>query len=185
MKPNSVQTNRLIETAIDSCVNVEEGHGWDMLVERRNRPSVYLYPGAAFVSDTPASVTTILGSCVAVCMWDAALGIGGANHFLLPYGRDEDEPSLRFGDVAVKYLIERLISLGCSRNSLQAKLFGGANVIKAFSGADDLLGLQNAETARRLLAQFGIPIVKQDLGGSQGRKIIFHVDSGRAWVKRL
>lgn len=177
--------NRLIETAISSRIKTDEENGWELLKERHNRPSIYLYPGAVFVSDTPASVTTILGSCVAVCMWDAALGIGGANHFLLPYSGDEEELSLRFGDVAVEHLIDRLISLGCSRNNLQAKLFGGANVIKAFSSADDLLGLQNAESARESLAKFGIPIIKQDVGGSQGRKLIFHIDNGRAWVKRL
>jgi chemotaxis protein CheD len=118
-------------------------------------------------------------------MWDARRRIGGANHFLLPQSADNAEPSTRYGDVAVPQLVEALLALGCNERHLQAKLFGGANVVKAFRGADDLLGMQNAQVARELLEAYGIPVVTCDLGGQQGRKVIFQIQDGVAWVKKL
>lgn len=156
-----------------------------MLSREHDRPSVYLYPGSIFVSSQPCSITTILGSCVAVCLWDTTLARGGANHFLLPYRTATEEPSARFGDVAVQRLIDQVLALGGSRHNLRAKIFGGANVIRAFRGADDLLGEQNAQAGLELLAQSGIPVVAHNLGGHFGRKLIFHVDSGHAWVRKL
>ena len=149
------------------------------------RPSVYLHPGHVFVAVEPHRVTTILGSCVAVCLWDPLLGVGGVNHFLLPHWAGNGQISPRFGNVAVQQLIARLVELGSSKQNLQAKVFGGGCVIAAFQSGDNQLGVGNVNVAFRLLETEGIPVVTQDVGGRHGRKLIFHTQDGAAWVKQL
>jgi len=144
------------------------------------RKAVYLHPGFVYASREPAEATTILGSCVAVCLWDARLGIGGANHFLLPYGGGG---SARFGDVAIPDLIEQMARLGCQTRDLRAKVFGGAAVVEAFRDREKHLGATNVERARAVLAEQGIPIVAEDVEGRRGRKVIYQTDTGIALVK--
>jgi len=147
--------------------------------------AVFLHPGRIFVSAEPCTVRTILGSCVAVCMWDPHLGVGGVNHFVLPYSVENGEHSLRYGNVAVKRLIEKLLALGSTKQTLQAKLFGGACVLGAFRDKRNHLGMKNVQTALSLLAEERIPVVAEDVGGEQGRKVIFQTHDGAAWVRRL
>jgi chemotaxis protein CheD len=144
---------------------------------------VYLHPGFVFASREPAEATTILGSCVAICLWDSRQRLGGANHFLLPRGGASRGNSTRFGDVAIPSLVSELVRLGSRSCDLQAKVFGGAAVIEAFRDRDRHLGAQNVELSRALLDQLGIPIVAQDVEGHRGRKLIFHTDCGIALVK--
>ena len=150
-----------------------------------SRTPTYLHPGQVFVSATPAEVTTILGSCVAVCVWDRALRVGGANHYLLPHGVESGPSPARFGDVALRRLIDGVLALGCQRRNLEAKVFGGACVLEALRGKGRHLGRKNVEMALAVLRQEGIPVVAEDTGGGRGRKIVFHTDDGAAWVKRL
>ncbi|UQA56706.1 GAF domain-containing protein [Polyangium aurulentum] len=148
--------------------------------------SVYLYPGDAFVSDSPVELTTILGSCVAVCLWDTMLHIGGMSHYLLPASPLGQSASLRFGDAAIPALLASLERLGSRKHSVQAKLFGGAAVnasAQARGGAE--LGRRNVEMARRMLGDHGIRIVAEDVGGTAGRKLRFRTDDGLALVKVL
>ena len=142
---------------------------------------VYLAPGRMFASSADAQVTTILGSCVAVCLWDTAGVAGGMNHFLLPNGSPASE---RFGHSAITMLIERLIALGAARNRLEGKVFGGACVLEAFRDTPSL-GARNVEMARERLAAENIPTVASDVGGERGRKVVFDVRSGRAWVRPI
>jgi chemotaxis protein CheD len=150
---------------------------------RMPRRVVYLHPGFVYASLEPTEATTILGSCVAVCLWDSRRRIGGANHFLLPRGGRGALASARFGDVAIRGLVDELGQLGSQAGDLQAKVFGGAAVIEAFRGRDNHLGAQNVELARSVLSELGIPIVALDVEGHRGRKVIFHTDSGIALVK--
>lgn len=145
---------------------------------------LYLHPGQMFVSTEPTSVTTILGSCVAVCLWDSRCRIGGINHYLLPYGVD-GPAGLRYGNVALKRLLRRLIDLGGRKSDICAKLFGGACVIDAFRGKESHLGVKNTRVAREFLADERISIASEDLGGDRGRKIVFQTHDGVAWVKKL
>jgi chemotaxis protein CheD len=148
--------------------------------------SVYLYPGDAFVSDCPVELTTILGSCVAVCLWDTLLRIGGMSHFLLPASPLGQSASLRFGDASIPALLSSLERLGSRKQSLQAKLFGGAAVNPAVQPqAGMALGQRNVDIGRRLLGEIGIPIVAEDVGGTAGRKLRFRTDDGSALVKML
>jgi len=157
-------------------------------LEPATRVSVFLYPGQVVVAHEAAAVTTILGSCVAVCLWDPERRMGGVNHFLLPhFVAGNDVSSSRFGNVAIGRLVAGVIAPGVRRQALQAKVFGGACVIDAFRGRGDgrHLGLQNVEVALMLLRRERIPVVAEDVGGRRGRKVIFHTDTGAALVKLI
>jgi len=151
----------------------------------RERRSVYLQPGQVFASPEPTEATTVLGSCVAVCLWDRRLRIGGANHFLLPYLADGATASPRYGNVAIERLIRDLERLGSRTEDLASKVFGGASVLEAFRDERAHLGTKNVELARRILDAHAIPIVAEDVMGVRGRKLVFHTDSGIALVRLL
>jgi chemotaxis protein CheD len=149
------------------------------------RTNYYLHPGQIFVSAEGHAVTTILGSCVSVCLWDPISEIGGINHFLLPFDAGNGQASARFGNLAMRELIDKLLAIGAEQDQLQAKLFGGACVLEAFRNGENHLGSQNVEVARKMLAALNVPIIGEDVEGRNGRKLIFHTDTGSAWIKRL
>jgi chemotaxis protein CheD len=145
----------------------------------------YLHPGQWFATNEPVEVTTILGSCVAVCLWDTRSQVAGINHYMLPYWSSSDQASPRFGNVAVEQLIKRVLALGAKRERLKAKLFGGACVLEAFTKINGDLGAKNVEVARHLLYQNGIPIIAEDVGGDFGRKLIFSTLGGAVRIKTI
>jgi chemotaxis protein CheD len=149
-----------------------------------NRVQVYLHAGQLFAAASPTAISTVLGSCVAVCLHDPITKIGGMNHFLLPL-HVEREHSPRFGTVAVPALVEALVKAGASRGALVAKVFGGASVIGAMATRARRLGEENAILALRLLEEARIPVLDKDVGGSRGRKVVFFADEGTAWVRQL
>ena len=161
-----------------------EGAGpWDTILDvdvRRPSKRVYLVPGQLYASAKAEHVTTILGSCVSVCLFDPEERLGGMNHFLLPKGHP---PSPRFAEHAVPLLIEKLMGLGARRSQLRAKVFGGACVLHAFQASS--LGADNVEAARERLAAEDIRIVGQDVGGGLGRKVVFDVQTGSAWIRAI
>lgn len=130
-------------------------------------------------------MTTILGSCVSVCLWDPERKIGGINHYLLPNFSATGVASPRFGDIAIKELIEKLLALGARKLRLRSKIFGGACVLAAFQDRQDHLGGKNIRVARTRLEEEGIPLISHDVGGRRGRKLIFHTDDGAVWVREL
>ena len=142
---------------------------------------VYLAPGQLCASRDRVQVTTILGSCVAVCLYDNEAAVGGVNHFLLPHGAP---PSPRFADHAITLLLKQVLALGAERLRLRAKLFGGACVLEALR-ASSALGARNVAAAHERLAAEGIPVVAEDTGGDLGRKLIFEVQTGSAWVRAI
>jgi chemotaxis protein CheD len=146
---------------------------------------VFLLPGEVHATGDRCEITTILGSCVAVCLWDSNLRAGGMNHFLLPSSQDPAERSLRFGDVATQELLHRLYTLGCQRRTLVAKLFGGAALWQPEGRYVNSLGARNVEAAQRMMKNCGIHVIAQDTGGNDGRKIIFDTDDGSAWTRRV
>jgi chemotaxis protein CheD len=151
----------------------------------RRRETFYLPPGQLAAFCVPTEVTTVLGSCVAVCLWDRRQEAGGMNHFLLPHWSGLREFSPRVAAVAMSQLLERMGQLGSRVPDLEARLFGGAHILSAGGGGGTHLGDENAQEARRLLAEAGIPIVAEDTGGDRGRKLVFHTDSGTTHVHRL
>jgi chemotaxis protein CheD len=149
------------------------------------RSSAYLLPGELHAAAEPCQITTILGSCVAVCLWDAKLQAGGMNHFLFPEWREDKGVSMRFGDLATRVLLEKLLKLGCRQRRLTAKIFGGSALFQQEDRYMASLGAKNVETALHMMKNFGIPVIAQDTGGAYGRKIIFHTDDGSAWSRRV
>ena len=137
----------------------------------------FLYPSTMFASAQPAEVTTILGSCVAVCFWDRYLGIGGINHYMLPTWNGMELASPKYGNIAIERLIERLEQLGAQKKNLVAKVFGGGEVISVSSGIMHI-GERNVMVAEQLLAELGIPILSRSTGGHNGRKIIYNTHTG-------
>ncbi len=144
---------------------------------------MYLHAGQLVAAAAPTAISTVLGSCVAVCLHDPVSGVGGMNHFLLPH-HVERERSARFGTVAVPALVDAMLKAGASRGMLVAKVFGGANVIASVRPGHPL-GNENSLLALRLLEEAGIRILDADVGGDRGRKLVFISDDGTAWVRRL
>ena len=122
-------------------------------------------------------MTTILGSCVATCMWDPVAEVGGMNHFLLPGDEDVNSGLVKYGVNAMELLINGLLQKGASRKQLRAKLFGGARVLRSLS---DNIGAKNGAFAERFLRTEGIECVAQSLGGDRARRIRFSPTTGRA-----
>ena len=122
-------------------------------------------------------MSTLLGSCVAACIWDEARGIGGMNHFLLAQAQARTtERDNRYGVHAMEMLINGLLRAGAERQALRAKLFGGAKIAANLRD----IGASNAEFARGYLRTEGIPCIAESLGGHQARRITFHPVTGRA-----
>jgi chemotaxis protein CheD len=143
----------------------------------------YLHPGELAASVQPQRITTILGSCVSVCLFDTRHGVAGLNHFLLPHAPASAASSTRYGDVAIDVLVRQLLKLGAKRDSIIAKLFGGANVLRAFADDAHHIGVANVELARHALARHDIPVGAEDVGGIRGRKLVFSMPDGAAWVR--
>jgi chemotaxis protein CheD len=152
---------------------------------RGERRTLYLQAGQLVAIAQPAVITTILGSCVAVCLWDERLAIGGMNHFMLPFVTAKQNASPRFGTVAWETLLAELTSLGAQPRNLRAGVFGGACVMEAFRASADHVGARNVELAESQIAAAGITIVESAVGGTRGRKLIFETDRGRMTVKEL
>ncbi|MGZ3742427.1 MAG: chemotaxis protein CheB [Pseudobdellovibrionaceae bacterium] len=130
----------------------------------------YLFPGkiAAFKEET--IISTLLGSCVAVALYDPVTRIGGLNHFLLPECGLQDVGNPRYGNVAIEMLIEEMLRLGADLERLQAKVYGGGNVI-AVSMQGESIGYRNIEVAEQLLKKNSIPILERKVGGEFGRTL--------------
>jgi chemotaxis protein CheD len=144
--------------------------------------TTYVHPGQVTAHAEPTQVSTVLGSCVAICLYDEQAGVGGLNHFVLPDVSTAD-PSTRYAGPAFRELLTRLHDLGARPARLQAKVFGGSDTL-GFS-AETTIGARNVESARALLALAGIPIVGEDVGGAVGRKLLFDTSGGAAWVRKL
>jgi len=147
---------------------------------------VYLHPGELYASPEPANIKIILGSCVAVCLYNPRLSIGGATHFLLPALEGEGQLSPRYGNVAIERLLQELRLAGSRNKDLHAELYGGACVLSAFSsGSRERIGDQNIRMAVDTLSREAIPIQRRDIGGVKGRKITMRTDTGEITCKLI
>jgi len=149
------------------------------LIDGRRPNRVHIIQGDCYVTDERETVlTTVLGSCIAACMRDPVLGIGGMNHFLLPGDgerakQSEDE---RFGVYLMELLVNGLLQRGASRHTLEAKLFGGARTVQGFAD----IGAKNFEFARKFLETESIKYAGGSVGGDQGRKLEYQPSTGKA-----
>lgn len=152
-----------------------------MNIEDRNH---YLLPGSLFAHADGHIVTTVLGSCVSVCLWDPLLKIGGINHYMLPLWNGEGLASPKYGNIAISKLIAKMLDLGCERRNLRAKMFGGSEMFKTTNALMNI-GERNIVLAEDILREEKIPILVSDVGGKAGRKIIYHTETGGVLMKRL
>jgi len=145
-----------------------------------------LLPGEYFVTDDDMVLVTVLGSCVSACIRDRKTGVGGMNHFMLPDGNNADaflNDSARYGTYAMEILINTILKRGARRSDLEAKVFGGGNVLDGLATAN--VGPRNAAFVREFLQTEGIPVRAQDLEDIYPRKVYFFPRSGRAMVRKL
>lgn len=137
----------------------------------------FLFPGTIFAEPYEYQISTVLGSCVSVCLWDTVMRRGGMNHMMLPLWNGEGLATPKYGNIAMERLLERVLSMGCRRENLVAKVFGGANV--SGTGLEVyMIGDRNVTIALQMLEEFGIKVVAQDVGGRIGRKVIMNTESG-------
>lgn len=136
---------------------------------------IYVNQGEFRVSHEPQVVfSTVLGSCVAVCLWDKERKFGGMNHFLLPSGPDSAGDATRYGVHAMELLINSMLRQGTRRMDLQAKLFGGARMSATLRD----IGSSNAAFAQEFLMTEDIPCIAQSLGGTNARRVLFRPSTG-------
>jgi chemotaxis protein CheD len=158
--------------------------GWAAASSVPDEPvvQVSLMQGDIHFSIEPKILMTVLGSCVAVCLWDRVRGAGGMNHFVLPNDRN-GEKSTRYGDVAMDELEAGLMRLGCRAADLQAKVFGGAAVLPF--GGGQTVGANNVELALERLRHDRIRVVARRTGGLLGQQVRFNTRTGEAFVRYI
>ena len=147
--------------------------------------AVKVLPGEYFVYHEDILIMTTLGSCIAACLWDRQAKVGGMNHFMLPEGADKDAASSggRYGSFAMELLINEMIKLGATRSSMEAKVFGGGQVISGMNTMN--VGERNTAFVLDYLKAERIQVVSKDVLDIYPRKVCFLPASGKAMVKRL
>lgn len=145
-----------------------------------------ILPGEYYYTCKDMVIVTVLGSCVSACIRDRVTGIGGMNHFMLPDGGEADSPvsaSMRYGTYAMEVLINDVLKAGARRENLEAKVFGGGNVLRGFIAIN--VGERNAQFVRDFLRAENIRIVAEDLNDIYPRKVYFFPRTGKVLVKKL
>jgi chemotaxis protein CheD len=142
--------------------------------------AVKILPGEYFVHDEDLLIMTTLGSCIAACLWDRHARVGGMNHFMLPEGAGE---SGRYGSYAMELLINEMMKRGASRMTMEAKVFGGGQVVAGMNSMN--VGERNTNFVIDYLKTERIPIMSKDVLDVYPRKVCFLPASGKAMIKRL
>ena len=148
------------------------------------RDTVKLISGDCYVSEKGEILDTILGSCIAACIRDPILRVGGMNHFLLPGSETmvtKLSDAARYGVFAMEQLINGLLKIGARKERLEVKVFGGGNVINNSAR----IGSKNAEFVRHFLEDEGLKIISEDLEGDVPRRVHYYTDTGKVLLKKL
>ncbi|MDR1172033.1 MAG: chemotaxis protein CheD, partial [Bacteroidales bacterium] len=124
----------------------------------KSLPKHLLYPADIFVDKSPHTVSTVLGSCVSVCLYDPALGRGAINHFILPQWNGHDLATMKYGNLSIIRILEELLTLGSKYENIVARVFGGAEVLTG-TPTNFHIGRRNARIAIEILTEFKIPIL--------------------------
>jgi chemotaxis protein CheD len=143
--------------------------------------AVKVLPGEYYVTADDLVVMTVLGSCIAACIWDPRVRVGGMNHFMLPDGGNDS--SGRYGSYAMELLINEMIKLGARRETMQAKVFGGGQVMHTFTTMN--VGERNTAFVLDYLQTERIAVVSKDVLDIYPRKVCYFPSTGKAMVKRL
>lgn len=145
------------------------------------KQTYFVQPGYMFISREPHLLSTVLGSCISVCIWDPKLGFGGMNHYIhaQPFKKEQ---TAQFGTIAIPHLIRSMLKMGSQKYNLKAHIVGGAQNPNTGS---ILIGKQNIETAERVLKKNNIDIITFDTGGEFGRKVIFDTETGEIVIYKV
>jgi chemotaxis protein CheD len=151
-----------------------------------NKKIITIHSGEYYISDDPTVViNTLLGSCVAVCLYDPISGIGGMNHFMLPKaGEGQAVDYGRFGLQSLDSMIEHLLIQGAIFQNIKAKVFGGGNMVN-FDRQENNVALSNILFSLKYLESKSIPIIAKELGGRSGREIYYVLEDHSVYVQRL
>jgi chemotaxis protein CheD len=141
----------------------------------------HVMAGEFYVTRADEVITTVLGSCVAVCVADLAAGVGGMNHFMLPFGVEKSGDATRYGCFAIERLLNEVYKNGGNRQSIEVKVFGGGKVVK---GMGDV-GKSNVDFIHDYLRAEELRISSEDVGGHWARKLRYSPITGKVLLKRL
>jgi chemotaxis protein CheD len=142
----------------------------------------FLKPGYIILPKHPTVISTVVGSCIAVCIYDKNRKSGGMNHFQLPRFPQDKPATARYGDVSTLTLIRMMITDGAGTKHLEAQIFGGAHNPKL---SKKNIGRENLVVARKIVVGKGIKIVSEDVGGEKGRKIVFNTGTNEIGVLKV
>lgn len=146
----------------------------------------FLQPGEIKFSETPAKIITILGSCIAVCIYDVELKFGGMCHYYLPRAYNSvDHTTNKYGKNAIPNLLKEFKKKGSKKENLRAKIIGGGHVLDAVQESETEVGKENIKIALELLHKFEIQIEGKKVGGFRGKKVRFFTDSGLVQIKDI
>ncbi len=158
---------------------------WD---KTRGKYAAKIHPGELYVTHASELISTVLGSCIAVCIRDPAKGIGGMNHFMLPATNNKKlsigadlSAAARYGNFAMEHLINSILRFGGSKTRFEIKVFGGGKVLAQMTN----IGLQNIKFVRDYISIEGLKIVAEDTGGIHPRKVVYDPVSGKVAMKKL
>lgn len=153
-----------------------------------NMMSIKILPGEFYVTNQNEKIETILGSCIAACVYDPVARVGGMNHFMLPMDRQMNQQTRseladanRYGNFAMENLINALLKLGAQRSRLEFKVFGGGRIME--KGAN--IGWNNIGFTFDYIYTEGFAVKSQDIGDIYPRKIVFYPTTGRVRVRKL
>jgi chemotaxis protein CheD len=145
----------------------------------------FVHSGQIYVSKPGEEInlSTVLGSCVSVCLYDEKKQISGMNHYLLPLWNDSELRTPKYGSVAIELLINKMLENGSIKKDLKAKVFGGGNVNTHLENLRILVGERNIIVAKDMLKEENIEILSSDLGGNKGRKLLMNSKTGKIMLK--
>jgi chemotaxis protein CheD len=155
--------------------------------------NITIYPGEIYVSNKNELITTVLGSCISICLYDNINGISGLNHYMLPEQSNKNikctidktkMTTLRYGEIANVELLKQMIRLGANKNYIKAKIYGGASVLSKMTNVPTI-GKRNILCAESFLKENNIPVISEDTGSSCGRKISFFTNSNEVLLKKI
>ncbi|HKK90438.1 MAG TPA: chemotaxis protein CheD [Desulfobacteraceae bacterium] len=142
----------------------------------------FLQPGYIFVPDTPFTISTVIGSSVAVVLYDRKNHIGGMNHFQLPFIAEKHRATALYGNVATPALVKMVLSHGSGKKHVEAQIFGGAH---DQNRCEKNIGRENIDMAKKVLLEKSISVISEDIGGAKGRKIVFNTNTNEIAVLKV
>lgn len=161
-------------------------HYWD---GQHNMPAAKILPGEYYVTRYDEIITTVLGSCISVCVHDLSAGVGGMNHFMLPISKSGDwngaedpvSEANRYGNFAMEHMINELLKYGAAKQNLEVKVFGGGQILSKFTH----IGEKNIQFIHLYIENERLRLAGEDVGGCLARKVVYFPATGRVRVKKL